>query len=404
MSPDGEATMTGTAQHLSAEDLLAPTQAAQVSAGPAPPVRRRVLVMVSEPNLLDAVLRLAAAAECEMERVLDPPQARRSWIDAPVVVLDDDAAQRCATAGLPRREGVLVVALAEPPAQVWQHAVAIGAAHVLSLPDAEAWLVRTLAEAMESVESGRRMGAAVAVVGGCGGAGASVLAAALAVTAVRDGARAMLVDCDPLGGGLDLVLGAEHVAGLRWPEIDVGSGHVPAAAWHAALPAPPIAGRADGELALLSCDRSPHGPTAAAVAAVVEAGRRAGETVVCDLPRYPTEAAVTALVAADLTVLVVPAEVRASAAAARVAAVLAEHGGSARLIVRGPAPGGIEAAEISRALDLPLLVAMRPEPGLARAVESGRAPGHPRGPLAAASRTVLAELARLSGSNERSTP
>jgi hypothetical protein len=72
------------------------------------------------------------------------------------------------------------------------------------------------------------------------------------------------------------------------------------------------------------------------------------------------------------------------------------------LIVRGPAPGGVDAAEIARALDLPLLVAMRPEPGLARAVEAGRAPGRARGPLAGAARTVLAELARRGGSAGRS--
>ncbi len=360
--------------------------------------------MVSDPELLDGVLRLTAAAGCETARVVDPPQARRGWADAPVILLDDEAAQRCANARLPRRDGVIVVVPAEPQAPVWQHAVAIGAAHVVSLPAAEAWLVRTLAEATEAVTGGRRTGAAVAVIGGCGGAGASVLAAGIAVTAVRDGGRALLVDCDPLGGGLDLVLGAEHVAGLRWPEIDVGSGHVPAAAWHAALPAPPVHGRTGGELALLSCDRSPHGPTAAAVAAVLDAGRRAGETVVCDLPRYPTDAAVTALAAADLTLLVVPADVRASAAAARVAAVLSEHSGPVRLVVRGPAPGGIDAADIARALDLPLLVAMRPEPGLAQAVEAGRAPGRPRGPLAIAARTVLGELAQLSGVDGRSAP
>ena len=381
-----------------------PPLGAQTPPGPAPPPRSRGLVMVSDPDLLDAVLRLAAAAGCELQRVVDPAQARRSWADAPIVLVDDDAAQRCATAGLSRRNGVLVVVLAEPPAQVWRNAVAVGAAHVVSLPDGEAWLVRTLADAMESASGGHRAGAAVAVVGGCGGAGASVFAAALAVTAVREGGNALLVDCDPLGGGLDLVLGAEQAAGLRWPEIDVGSGHVPAAAWHAALPAPPVPGRAGGELALLSCARSPHGPTAAAVAAVLDAGRRAGETVVCDLPRYPTEAAITALGAADLTLLVVPADVRASAAAARVAGVLGEHGGPVRLVVRGPAPGGIDAAEIARALDLPLLVAMRPEPGLARAVEAGRAPGRHHGPLAGAARTVLAELARLNGSADRSAP
>jgi secretion/DNA translocation related CpaE-like protein len=357
--------------------------------------------MMSDPELLDSVLRLAAAAGCEMLRVLDPPQARRGWAEAPVVVLDEDAALRCSQASLSRRDNVLVVVRAEPPPLVWRHAVAIGAAHVVSLPDGETWLVRVLAEAAEAVTAGRRRGAAVAVVGGCGGAGASVLAAALAVTAVRHGDRALLVDCDPLGGGLDLVLGAEQVAGLRWPAIDVGGGHVPAAAWHAALPAPPVTGGAPGELALLSCDRSPHGPTAAAVAAVLEAGRRAGETVVCDVPRYPTEAAITALGAVDLTLLVVPADVRASAAAARVAARLTEYGGRLRLAVRGPSPGGIDAEEISRALDVPLLVAMRPEPGLARTVEAGRAPGRPRGPLAGAARTVLAELARLTGMPDR---
>lgn len=381
----------------------APSTPGPSPVSPAEPGRRG-LVMMSDPDLLDGVLRLAAAAGCELLRVPDPHQARRGWAEAPVVVLDEDAARRCGQAGLPRRDNVLVVVRAEPPPQVWRHAVAIGAAHVVSLPDGETWLVRVLAEAMEAVTPGHRRGGAVAVVGGCGGAGASVLAAALAVTAVRHGGRALLVDCDPLGGGLDLVLGAENVSGLRWPDIDVGGGRVPAAAWHAALPAPPIAGGAAGELALLSCDRSPQGPTAAAVAAVLEAGRRAGETVVCDLPRYPTEAAVTALGAADLTLLVVPADIRASAAAARVAARLVEYGGRVRLAVRGPSPGGIAATDIARTLDVPLLVAMRPEPGLARSVETGRAPGKPRGPLASAARTVLAELARLTTTTERSAP
>jgi secretion/DNA translocation related CpaE-like protein len=277
---------------------------------------------------------------------------------------------------------------------VWQHAVAVGAEHVISLPQAESWLVAALTEAAEGPG---RNGAVLAVVGGRGGAGASVLAAAVAVTAVRDGSRVLLVDCDPLGGGLDLVLGAEELGGLRWPDIGVGGGRVPATALHAALPTPAVARRGGGELGVLSCDRSTHAPSPAAVRSVVEAGRRAGETVVCDLPRYPTEAAVAALSSADLTVLVVPAEVRSCAAAARVAAVLAEYGGPVRLIVRGPAPGGVEASEIARALGLPLLAAMRPEAGLARALERGDAPGRPRGPLAATAHTVLTELRALAG-------
>jgi secretion/DNA translocation related CpaE-like protein len=238
----------------------------------------------------------------------------------------------------------------------------------------------------------------LAVVGGRGGAGASVLAAAVAVVAVREGGHALLVDCDPLGGGLDLLLGAEDLDGLRWPEIELGGGRVPATALHAALPAPPVPRGGGGRLGVLSCARAEGGPSAVAVSSVVEAGRRAGETVVCDLPRHPDGAAVAALAAADLTVLVVPADVRSAAAAARVASVLREHGRPPRLVVRGPAPGGLAATEIGRALDLPVLAAMRPEPGLTRALERGDPPGRRRGPLLTAATAVLEELRSTVGS------
>ncbi|HLU59995.1 MAG TPA: septum site-determining protein Ssd [Pseudonocardia sp.] len=355
---------------------------------------RRGLVMVSDPDLLDALLRLAAAAGCEVQRAVDPPQARPYWSDAPLVLLDAAAAAQCARAGLPRRGDVIVAVRGAPPPSVWRHAVAVGAEHVVALPEAEQWLVAALTDAAEGPRPG---GTVLAVVGGRGGAGASVLAAAVAVTAVREGGRALLVDCDPLGGGLDLVLGAEDLGGLRWPGIGVEDGRVPAAALHAALPSPRI-GRRDGALAVLSCDRSSHGPAPAAVRAVVEAGRRAGDVVVCDLPRHPTDAAAAALAVADLVALVVTADVRACAAGARVAATLAAHGRPVRAVVRGPAPGGIDADEVARAVGVPLLAAMRPEPGLARALERGEAPPRPHGPLAGTARTVLAAVREASES------
>ena len=115
------------------------------------------------------------------------------------------------------------------------------------------------------------------------------------------------------------------------------------------------------------------------------------------MPRYPTESAVAALAAADLTVLVVPADVRSCAAAARAAAVVAEHGGPSGLVVRGPAPGGITPEEIATALDLPLVAAMRAERGLARSLERGDTPGQGRGPLAAAAASVLDALRAAAG-------
>lgn len=362
-------------------------------AGPVGDAAPRGLVMASDPELLDTVLRLAAAVGCEVTRAVDPADARRRWLDAPLVLLDGAAARACAKAALPRRSGVVVAVCGDPPPETWRHAVAVGAEHVVSVPQAESWLVAALTEAAEGC---RRAGAVVAVIGGRGGAGASVFATALAVAAVRTGEQALLVDCDPLGGGLDILLGAEESEGLRWSQIGVNGGRVPATALHAALPAARLRGRGDGRLSILSCERNGHGPAPGAVVAVLEAGRRAGETVVCDIPRYPTDAALAALDAADVTIVMVPADLRSCAAAARVAAMLAERGIPAGVVVRGPAPGGVDADQVAASLGLPLLTAMRPEPRLARALEFGKVPGATgSGPLHRAARTVLVEVATM---------
>lgn len=364
--------------------------------------RSRALVLVDDGDVLDDLLRLAAAAGCELERAGDVAAARLSWASAPLVLLDEAAAAGCARAGLLRRPRVVVVSRGEPPGGLWQHAVAVGAEHVIALPDGESWLVAALADAAEGP---RRSGRVLAVVGGRGGAGASVLAAAVAVAAATHGERAMLVDCDPLGGGLDLLLGAENSRGIRWPDLTLSEGRVPAASLRAALPAPDVSGSGTGGLTVLSCDRTGAGPRPGAVTSVVDAGRRAGETVVCDVPRYPTEAALAAFDAADLTVLVVPAEVRSTAAAARVLGVVSQRGGPLALLVRGPSPGGLTPRDVASALGLPLLHAMRPQPGLSSALDRGVAPGGRRGPLADAARAVLEELtARAKGPAPREVP
>jgi len=344
--------------------------------------------MVGAGELAEDLARLAAAAGCELHRVVDVREVRSRWAAAPLVLLDSDAAARCAEANLARRDGVVVLAAGPAPHGLWQHAVAVGAEHVAVLPDAEAWLVGALADAVEGPADPGRV---LAVLGGRGGAGASVLAAAVAVTAVSEQQDVLLVDCDVLGGGLDLVLGAEDIAGLRWPALSLAGGRVAAASLHAALPAATL-GTGAGKLTVLSCDRDGPGPDGPAVRTVCGAGRRAGETVVCDLPRYPCDAAEAALGVADLAVLVVPAEVRACAAAATVAERVARLGTALRLVVRGPAPGGLTATDVSRALGLPLLASMRPQPGLAGALDRGQLPGRARGPLATAARSVLEAL------------
>ncbi|ANY06447.1 septum site-determining protein Ssd [Pseudonocardia sp. HH130630-07] len=349
---------------------------------------RRCLIVADDPDVLDALLRLAAAADMDALRAADAVDARRAWAGAAVVLLDRAGAVRCHDAGLPRRDGVVIAVAGEPAAADWRTAVVLGADRVVQLPQGEAGLAGLLDDARERAGATGRPGRVLAVVGGCGGAGASVLATAVAVTAARSG-DALLVDCDPLGGGLDLLVGIEQEQGLRWPDLAVGDGRIRAAALHAALP---TAGARGAALSVLSCARAAHGPEPAAVTAVLDSGRRAGGTVVCDLPRYPTDAALAAIGAAELTVLVVPSTLRGSAAAARVAELLAEHARVVELVVRGPAPGGLTPDEIAGSLGLPLLAAMRSERDLTAALERGRTPGTGRGPLTGAAGVVCARL------------
>ena len=333
----------------------------------------RPLLVTSDPALLDDLLRLAAAGGVEVDVAADLVTARRRWSRAPLVLLGHDLVDRCARSRLPRRPQVVLVGRDLDDAGVWQRAVEVGAEHVVFLPDAEPWLATALAEAVEGPAPAAPL---IAVLGGRGGGGATVLACALAVTAVRRGLRTLLVDGDPLGGGIDLVFGAEQQAGLRWPDLGATRGRVPAAALAEALP------QMQG-LAVLSWDRGEAAPLAAeAVRAVLGAARRTHELVVVDLPRAVDEAAREVLEAATTTLLVLPAEVRAAAAASRVAASVGALCDDLRVVVRGPGPGGVGAQDVARALGLPLAGQAKAEPGLDLALERGEPPGsRARSPL-----------------------
>ncbi|MER7888707.1 septum site-determining protein Ssd [Micromonospora sp. NPDC094482] len=351
-----------------------------------PSPTRRPLVVTADGELLDDLLRLAAAGGAEVELAPDPAAARTRWLPAPIVLVGADQAQPCLRARLPHRPRLVLVGRSGELDPGWQVAELIGAEHVATLPAAEPWLVDRLAEhgADRPSGPGARI---VAVLGGRGGAGASVLAGGLAVTAARTRLRTLLVDADPLGGGLDLVLGWEELEGLRWPALTDADGRVDAPALVRALPN-------RGDLVVLSWDRGDLlALPAPAMAATVDAARRGRDFVVVDLPRQLDDAAVIALQATDQAFIIVPAELRATAAAARVVAAASPHCADLSVIVRGPAPGRLKATEVARALGLPLAGALRPEPGITRGLERGEAPAASgRGPLAVLCQRIVAEL------------
>lgn len=343
--------------------------------------RDHPLVVVTDETLFDEILRLAAAVGCRTQHAVDLVAARPHWPHAPLVLVDEHAIR----GELPRRAGILLVTKGPPGPETWRRAFEAGVERVISLPDGEATLIGALADIAEG--PGAPGGCVVAVIGGRGGAGASVLAAAIGLAAAEEG-EALLIDCDPLGGGVDLVLGAEGREGLRWPGVLVGGGRISLPTLTKALPAQRYRG---GRLPFVSCDRKGHGPTAESVASVVEAGRRAGSVVVCDLPRHLGPQAEAVVRQADLVALVVPAEVRACAAANRVAEKIAEIRDRTRLVVRGPAPGGLHPDQVAQAVGVPLLTSMAPETRLEKSLESGRFEPRTQGPLLTAARMVLAE-------------
>jgi secretion/DNA translocation related CpaE-like protein len=339
-----------------------------------------VLGFVDDGTLREDVDRVAAAVGVRLVYCDGPlPASRRDWSAAAAVVLDEGAVRRSADSGLPRRSGVVLLVGSEPESATWQAAISLGAQHVLRMPQQEDELLAVLAAAGDADRDAR--GNVVTVMGGRGGAGSSIFSAALALAA----ADALLVDADPWSGGADLLLGLEGKQGLRWPDIAVHSGRLSLAALRDALPA-------HHGIRVLSGARHGSDLSAESLLAVVEAGRRGGATVVCDVPRRLTEPAEAALDEADLVVLVAPCDVRTCAAASAMAPALLAINPNVGLVVRGPSPGGLRARELARAASLPLLAAMRCEPQLAERIERAGLRTRQGSPLMAAARRVLAVL------------
>lgn len=350
------------------------------------PAPGRPLVVSSDEDLLDDLLRLLAAAGAEPELATGGAALRRAHRDAPLVLLGADVLASPAVRALPRRPGVVVVAAGDLPAEEWAAAVEVGAERVAVLPADEAWL---LGRSSTAVRHPVERGWVVAVGGACGGAGASTVATALALAAAPG---VLLVDADPWGGGLDLLLGAERAEGLRWPELTGLRGRVAGDALVAALP------EVAGVHLLAAARHAPVPVPEAALTAVVEAGRAAGTPVIVDLPRPAPpgsdDPAAAVLAEADLAVLVVPGRLRA-ATAARL--LVAGDGGaapwaSAQLVVRTVA-GGLSRDEVTDAVGRPVLAELPHDRSAVPRGERGEPPAvAPRSPFGGLARRVLAAV------------
>lgn len=340
-----------------------------------------VLLVLAVEELHADLSRCAAAAGYTMV-VGDPESCRHDWLRARAVAVDADAATVLAGLRPPRRPAVVIVGPPQDDARAWQTGLELGAQGGFVLPDEEAGLVGALSEFRRPF---RRPAGAVAVIGGHGGAGASSLAAAVALVASGAGQRVLLLDADQSGAGADLILGVEEESGLRWSNVTGETGAIAGPALRAALP-----GR--GRVSVLTSGRDDIEPLRLdTVLAVVDAGRGAGDVVVADVGREPGPVAAGLVDSADFAVLVTTASVHAVAATRRTAARLVGER-DAVLVVRGPSPGGLRAREVASAVGLPLLGGYRPERALAQRCETSGLRLRRRGPLTKAAQDVYRRL------------
>lgn len=306
----------------------------------------------------------------------DPALALATWSESDLVLVGGDVASLVVSLAPPRRPGVHVVGVT-PADDVFRRAVELGAASVVDLPGAAEWLVDALADVGERASPGRTVG----VVGGSGGAGATTLACALAQWhALR--APTLLVDTDPLGPGLDRLLGMEDQPGVRWEGLVETAGRLGARALREAVP------RRD-HLGVLTWSGLRRRLDVSTVRRILPSAVRGHDLVVLDLARQGAAPLAELADRCDDLLVVTPATVPGLAATARLVADLG-RGGRAGLVLR---PGGLGDADAERVTGLRVVAVVGHQRSLAASLDRGLGPLAGRGPLARAARDLLAEAA-----------
>src|SRR6478609_11474160 len=340
------------------------------------------LLITRDQSLLDELLRLAAAAGVAPDVAGDAGAALRGWGAAPLVLVGADVAEEMARIAPARRSRVYLVAWGAVPDEMFRVALAVGAESVAQLPSSEAWLTETLTDLGDAEPT---QGLVVGVTGGSGGAGATTFACALGQLAARRG-RAVVIDADPLGPGVDRVLGLEDRDGVRWDGLCQTTGRLSARSLREAVP------RREGLGALTWHAGLPGSLQAFAVREVLSAAQRGHDFVVVDLPRS-ADALIDELAArCDRLLVVVVPTVAGVASAVRICGRHPDPG-RVRLVVRG---GGVESPAIARATRVPVLATMPEQRGIAESIDLGLGPVRSRrGALGRAAGEVLDQLALL---------
>ncbi len=350
----------------------------------------RPLLATDDLELLDDVLRLAAAAGVEPLVVTSAAALRSRWAHHSLVVIGSDIAAEVSAGYVPRRDGVVLAARGQGEATVtWSAATQLGADQVAMLPDAETWLIDRFA----TIGVRHRASApVVGFVGGCGGAGSSSLAAAVAVAGRGRSTEVTAIDLDPLGTGLEVLLGADQPEGLSWADLANTRGRLRGDVVRASLP------ELVGVRVLGWANNAPQPLAAGSVGAAIDGLARSCDLVIVDFARSFGEEVAEALCRCGLVVLTCPRTTVAVASASRMLSLGQLSNQPVEVVARGPSPSGISGEEVAETLGLPLLCDVAADPGVGRRLERGLTPVGRRGGIRSASEAVLDRLAIASES------
>lgn len=342
-----------------------------------------IVVSTADPELLDHALSVVAAAGLEAEVTSDPGSLRSHWSSASMLLVGVDQAPMVAELRLGRRAEVYLLSETTSAPEAYQWSVPLGAA-VVVVPGNARWLSGAIAELTRRPTG---TGRTVCVTGGSGGVGTSTLAAALAVASARGGERSVLVDLDPGGGGLDLLVGAERLDGWRWPRLAGARGHLGGLGDQ--LPC------IDG-VDVLSMGRggeavSPAPEALRAVLGAVLAGPGVG---VLDVPHHLGGELLEVAATVQTWLVVVRDDLRGVAAGRQRVAELAGAGVRPGLVVRSGRSRLIDPQGVAEGVGLDLRGVLVDDSGLTVAAERGDPPGRSaRSPLGQLARRLVAEVA-----------
>lgn len=342
-----------------------------------------MLIAVDSPTLHPEAIHVAAATGRPVIDARDAATVQRHAMNAHAILVDvSRALELPGTQSLNQRRGGRYF-IADNPATIdFEVAMRSHADEVFVLPAQLGELLAAIGQHTSDPEASSSAGTVLAVTSSAGGAGCSTFAAALALEA-GESFEPVLVDAQRYSGGVDLLFGIEETTGARWGEISFGEGDIHRGDVRQALPLTPT-----GVAVLTSPRTKINAPLSLGqeeVDKVVTPLSTSGLTVVDTPPGLiPSRC--------DGVVVIVPLEVRAAAAAARIVAECRASSLEVFAVARHRDWSGMTVPELERITSTDVCAEITTVARLTKTVEVSGLPAKLPKVLKRAARAVLTQV------------